>query len=79
MRLLAITGKGERNTLVRFPMDRIRGGQFLALLPAPGLVGPGHWPGRWVPAALGKVIPLKGTAPISLDPQDRGDGEGDAA
>jgi hypothetical protein len=79
MRLLAITGKGERNTLVRFPMDRIRGGQFLALLPAPGLVGTGQWMGRWVPAALGKVIPLKGTAPVCPDPQDRGDGEGDAA
>ena len=79
MRLLAIRGKGERNTLVRFPMDRIRGGQFLALLPAPGLVGPGHWPGRWVPAAKGKVIPLKGTARVCPDPRDRGDGEGDAA
>ena len=79
MRLLAIRGKGGGNTLVRFLMDRIRGRQFLALLPAPGVVGTGHRLGRWVPAAKGKVIPLKGTAPVCPDPQDRGNGEGDAA
>jgi hypothetical protein len=78
MRLLAIRGKGG-NTLVRFPTDRMRVGHFFELLPAPGVGGRGHRLERWVPALLGKVIPMKETASLSQGSPDRTDDNGDAA
>jgi len=78
MRLLAIRGKGG-NTLVRFPMDRMRVGHIFELLPAPGVGAPRHRMEQWVPAPLGKVIPMKDSSPLSQGSLDRTDGDGDAA
>ena len=78
MSLLAIRGKGG-NTLVRFPTDRMKGGHFFELLPAPGMGGRRHRLERWVPAPLGKVIPMNETASFTQGSPDGTDGNGDAA
>ena len=65
--------------MVRFPTERMRGGHLFALLPAPGLGGRGHRLEQWVPAPLGKVIPMRDAAALSGGGRDRSDSDGDAA